>query len=282
MRDRFLILLFLVLTAGFCMGQGRKPSAAAKKQYELANNLLSHGKYQECIPEFQKALKLDSAFADCHMGLGMAYTALSQLQTANKHFSRVLAYYTNDFEAYYMRAINELQLKDTASALKDLNACILSKPDFANAWYSRGMIWLAQSHRDKALSDLNNAIAIAPRNAMYHMERASVYESLGNYRKAMADYDTVIMIQPELNQMQAYNNRASCRKFFKDIKGAIEDYSTIIKKYPGNSVVLINRGFAHLSDKNGEAACEDFRMAHLLGNPAAKNFLEKYCKGFFE
>lgn len=280
MRKLFFILACCAISGG-SIAQNNKINPVARQQYDVANGLLNNGKYNECIVRFNKALKTDPNFIECHMGLGIAYTNLKQLKTANEHFTQVITHFPKDHEAYLMRGLNYYEMGDTLAASRDVNAAVLSKPNYAKGYFNRGVILFNNGFNDEALSDLNNAIFYEKKNAEYHFQRALIYETMGNYRSAMADYDTVIILNPDLFQMKAFNNRASCKKFFKDVKGAIDDYSSILKKYPGNTVVLINRAFARLSIKDGEGACEDFKTAEVIGNSAAKGFLQKYCKDFF-
>lgn len=281
MRKLFFIIVCFAF-ASDAIAQTRKINPVARQQYDVANGLLNKAKYKECIVQFTKALQTDPGFTECHMGLGIAYTNLKQLKTANEHFTQVLNRFPKDYEAYLLRGLNYYEMGDTATAFRDMDAAVLSKPDYAKGYFNRGVILFTYGFNDEALADLNSAIFYEKKNAEYHFERAMIYEAMGNYRSAMADYDTVITLNPDLFQMKAYNNRASCKKFFKDVMGAIDDYSAILKKYPGNTVVLINRAFARLSIKDGEGACEDFKTAEVLGNSAAKGFLQKYCKDYFD
>lgn len=283
MLKHFVVIVFLLGSFLSATAQSaRKINPAAKKQYDTGNALLNKGKNQEAIQWFNMALKTDPKFMECYMGLGVAYTNTGQLKTANQHLDKVLKEFPKDHEAYLLRAINYYELGDTLRAFSDINAAIASNRDFSKAYYNRAvMLYTGSSFKD-ALEDMNTAIRLERKNAEYHFQRAVIYEELGNLRNAMADYDTVIMINPKLYDMKAYNNRAQCKKFFKDVPGAIADYNELIKEYPGNTVVLINRAFAKLSIKDGEGACEDFKTAEAIGNKAATGFLNKYCKGLYE
>lgn len=281
---KYLLLVFVWLCSGVQVmaQQNRKINPVAKQQYDTGNKLLNQGKNKDAINWFNKALQTDPAFTECHMGLGVAYSNSGQLQTANKHLTAVLQKFPKDYEAFLLRALNYYDLGDTARALADIHAAVNCKPDFAKAYYNRAVMIANAGNHLLALTDINTAIALEPKNAEYHFQRALLYEQLNNLRLAMADYDTVIILNPRLYDMKAYNNRAQCKKFFKDIPGAIADYTEILKANPGNTVVLINRAFAKLSIKDGEGACEDFRLAQGLGNAAAAGFLNKYCKGLYD
>lgn len=281
MLKHFLCILFLCSILAV-QAQKRKINPVARQQYDVANALLNKGKYKESIAAFNKALATDTSFTECYMGLGIACTNLNQLKQANQHFSRVISKFPKDHEALLLRGINYFTLGDTSLSFYDINAAVLSKPNFAKGYYNRALVLITTGFMQEALADMNSAILYEKKNAEYYFQRALIYEELGNFRNAMADYDTVILINPDLYQMKAYNNRASCKRFFKDPQGAIDDYTAILKKYPGNTVVLINRAFMKLSIKDGEGACEDFKLAQALGNTSAKGFLDKHCKGFFD
>jgi tetratricopeptide (TPR) repeat protein len=66
--------------------------------------------------------------------------------------------------------------------------------------------------------------------------------------------------------------------YLKRYQQAVTLYSQMIDDNPSDAEALVNRGVAwhYLDDKT--AACEDWKMASLMGSEKAGNYLLKYCE----
>jgi tetratricopeptide (TPR) repeat protein len=81
-------------------------------------------------------------------------------------------------------------------ALKDLDAALLLRPDFADALHERAYVRGELSDLDRALEDLNREIAIRPAWPSAWQERAFVRHWSGDFAGAWADRDRQFALQP--------------------------------------------------------------------------------------
>jgi tetratricopeptide (TPR) repeat protein len=86
----------------------------------------------------------------------------------------------------------------------------------------------------------------------------------------------VIKLYPE--GTAAYFNRALAKTELKDYAGAIEDYTTAIKKDPNPGMAYYNRGLLKLKLKDNQGACGDLEKAQSLHYEKAAAAVLQYCK----
>lgn len=77
--------------------------------------------------------------------------------------------------------------------------------------------------------------------------------------------------------MPALNNLAAAKIKEKDYKGAIEEYTKLIKQQPDYGFAYINRGIAYEELRMQKEACADWNKAKELGLKVADTFLSD-CK----
>src|ERR1043165_2179074 len=81
-----------------------------------------------------------------------------------------------------------LRNRDTAGALKALDALIEQQPDNAAALFWRGRLLAEQRQFDKALVDFDESIRLEPRNADAYSHRGYVRQKRGEADEALTDF----------------------------------------------------------------------------------------------
>ncbi len=78
---------------------------------------------------------------------------------------------------------------------------------------------------------------------------------------------------------KCYYNRGCCKAALMNYKGAIDDFSFAINKYPENPMFYISRGSTYLKLNMKKEGCADIKKAAELNSPAAKKLLQtQECK----
>lgn len=196
------------------------------------------------IPDFDKALELDSDAADVYRLRGVAYNNLGQY----------------------------------AQALQDLNKTIELDSNDESAHYNRGVVYSNLNQYEQAIQDFNQAIKIYPYSdkAFAYYNRGDAYCHLKQYEQAIQDFNKTIELNPNLHQ--AYNNRGlAYMDGLKQYDRAIQDFNKAIELNPNDAALYFNRGFAYLElakppegtfknfDKSkGECALQDFTQGIKL------------------
>jgi tetratricopeptide (TPR) repeat protein len=96
----------------------------------------------------------------------------------------------------YRRAYALVEKFRYEDALKDLDAALALRPDFADALHERGYVHGELSELDRALEDLNREIAIRPDRPDAYQERAYVRHWAADFAGAWADRDRQVALQP--------------------------------------------------------------------------------------
>lgn len=117
--------------------------------------------------------------------------------------------------------------------------------------------------------DISRVIMAQPENAEAWYNRANARSSCGNYEGAVSDYTLALNIGLRFREaITALGNRGIARVETGDRDGAIADFSEIIRRKPGNRLLLSTayRNRALVKEKTGdrEGAARDRTMALRL------------------
>ena len=78
-----LLILFTALILIGCATKG-------KDSYDAGVKLFQEKKYQECVPDFQNAVKENPEFGEAYMYLGRAYNSLQQYDASIDNYQKAL------------------------------------------------------------------------------------------------------------------------------------------------------------------------------------------------
>lgn len=174
------------------------------------------------------------------------------------------------------RADVKNKLLDYKGALEDMNLAISEKDDVSEAYNNRGMAYDGLGDTVKALQDYNKAILINPKLAKAYNNRGVLKAYTGNTAGAQQDINMSISL--DADNSDAYSNRGNLKAMLKDFKGSIEDFNYALKLKPNDKSAYYNRGISKLNLKDTTRACEDWNKALQLGNEAASQTIQQYCK----
>lgn len=80
-------------------------------------------------------------------------------------------------------------------ALRDYDAAIRLKPDFAEAYVNRGVVHYDRGDYDRAIADNDAAIRLRPDFAEAFNNRSLAWYRKGDYARAQADFDRTIRLK---------------------------------------------------------------------------------------
>jgi|GEM_PF-512297 len=143
---------------------------------------------------------------------------------------------------YLDLGIEKHEAQDYKEALKYYDKAIKSDKKLTSAYFNRGSVRFETKDLKGALEDFNKVISLNDKFTRAYYSRAAVFVSQEKYAEAIPDLNIVI----EQNE-----------------------------QFP-NALTLRGQLFAAVKDM--EASCKDFQRAKDLGDPAADNYLSKFCK----
>ena len=211
-----------------------------------------------------------------HEGLGASKMDNKDYEGAIEEYSKAIKVDSTYYNAYYNRALAEIQLKHFDEAFSDLNKTIYLNSKKIEAYNDRGNLRLKMKDTTGALLDYNVSINLNPKFP-------STYYNLGNLNLNKKEYNEAILKYSkaiELNNkfIDAYLNRGIAKYFLKDFQGSITDYNKAIELNEKYAIVYKNRGLSKLALKDADGACNDFNKAVSLGFESANYQIQKYCK----
>jgi len=114
------------------------------------------------IAYYKRALEFDNGSADILYNLGLAYKAKGDLQTARDRFSDALKANSSMVKAGYMLAVVFREMKDTESAVAQLNKVVKAQPTYADAQCLMGFLYLDKGRPDLARKRFERYLQLDP------------------------------------------------------------------------------------------------------------------------
>ena len=147
--------------------KGRASAPRVLTVDQLHNNvgldLARHGKFDEAVAEYQKALEIKPDYADAHNNLAAALAARGQIKEAVGHYQ---------------------------TALK-------IDPGYADAHNNLGNVLNSCGERDEAIAHYQRALEIKPDHAQAHNNLGAALAVRGQIDEAMVHYQAALKIKPD-------------------------------------------------------------------------------------
>ncbi|MDQ7825931.1 MAG: tetratricopeptide repeat protein [Candidatus Eremiobacteraeota bacterium] len=135
-----------------------------------------------------------------------------------------------DAEAYYRRALENMDLKDYHAAIENYSKTIELKPSHGKAWYNRGVARDLLGEYAGAASDYTECIRLGRDFAEAWYNRAFDRYRLGDYRASEEDFSAFLALR--VDYAPAWYNRGVTREKQGNVKGALDDYRKALELKP--------------------------------------------------
>jgi len=189
-----------------------KSLSEADKDFLKATRLYNEQKYQEALPVFEEAIKLNSENWAYYFNLGLTCKKLNKIPEAKEAFKKAVELNPQSFSSnkelgellakdgdfpravdYYRRAaeINPddpdghynlgvclINLGQAEEALIQFQKTVELKPDYAEAYFQLGSLYISQNKTPEAISSLEKFLELAPQH-----EKAPLAKQLLDFLK---------------------------------------------------------------------------------------------------
>lgn len=174
-----------------------------------AFELYSTQKFQEAVPEFQKALTNNPDNQASYFYLGACYH----------------------------------NLRNYNGAITNYNKAIALDPAFYMAYLNRSTLYMASNQMDLSLKDVNFVIEKEPQNVQAYMNRGNVYFRQKEWASALNDFVIVAKLNPKfaaayfnigLSQIELKQSANACSNFKRALELGYKQAEAQIKQYCSN------------------------------------------------
>lgn len=160
---------------------------------------------------YRKAVALKPDSAECYRRMGSYLYQQGQWEGSIPEFDRAIQLDSLDFAAYIDRGWAHWKLNRLDLAIADFNSVVQAVPNAEDGYYNRGFLYRRLGQYDKALLDFDRSVQINPTDPDALVQRGYVHDLLGQYAQAIADYRNAVKLNPKDSQAQKALKRAEAR-----------------------------------------------------------------------
>ncbi len=158
--------------------------------------------YTDALGDFEKVLIINEKYMKITDTLAMFNAALAAEKSNNPEkaanfFSKLISVNYGGARIYSLLAETQLNMKDTASAMKTLQSGLQKFPSNADLAVAELNIYLTSGKDKEAALQIDQAIANDPKNANLYYAKGVLNDKIGNADIARDAYKSAIEIKPD-------------------------------------------------------------------------------------
>ncbi len=244
-------------------------------------------RYQEAADALNRAISLDSGYLLPHVGLGIVYDTLGEVEKAKKEFEEALRIGSTSPDAPEVKLaagrLKRIEVREhiskgrilygagkTEEALEEYNLAIAKDADNTQASMAAGLIYKQLKRIKESYDAFKKVIGVQPGNVTAHLNMGELHATAGAFEEAIASFREVVRLAPESREaktaeffIRASEEKILLRKLFEDASAAMKDekydeavviYKKIQAVEPANSYALYNLGVSYFKTERYEEA----------------------------
>jgi Flp pilus assembly protein TadD/serine/threonine protein kinase len=245
------------------IGVALQPENAVAR-VNLGAALSSHGKLEEAIAEYRRAIALKPDLAAAHSNLGVALERQGNLDEAIAEHRKAIALKPDDGLALYNLggALDKQGKLD--EAIVEFRRFATLKPDGFWTHFGLAVFLERQGKHDEAIAEFRKTIALYPDSAAAHDNLGLALEKRGKLDEAIAEYRKVVALNP--TSASAHNNLSVCLDRQGKLDEAIAEFRKAIALNPDSALYHTNLGAILERQGKVDGAIAEYRKAIAL-NP---------------
>jgi tetratricopeptide (TPR) repeat protein len=218
---------------------------------------LKAGDEQGALEDYDRAVKVDDAFAAAYLRRGEVRLRKRDLYGARSDWVRVIELRPGSALAYALRGGVRARQGDLEGASEDLDRALALDPNLAQAYDGRGSVRLERGDFEGAMADYQRALELEPRLAQAWANRGLALLRAGKIKRAATDLERAV----ELGHVAAALGLADAREQLGDTKGALRSYQRAVEVSPNDPEAHGNLGVAFAQRGLTERAIECYERA---------------------
>ena len=158
--------------------------------YLAGVRLYREGNFESSIIELNRAISLNSDYANAYVYRGNAQRTIGNLARAIDDYNHALEINNSYAEVYNYRGFAHAQRGDFHLAIADYTQAIYHSTDYADAYFNRAYAYAKLGNWDLSIHDYTQVIRLEPDNAIAYNLRGHAWFDRGDRANAARDYDT--------------------------------------------------------------------------------------------
>jgi tetratricopeptide (TPR) repeat protein len=221
--------------------------------YNLARISYSNELYDEAIRYANKAIELDSSYADAYITKGLSLQHQNENRQAVAVFSKAIQSRPKNPQALVLRGSSYSLLNNFGNALNDYNKAIEIDPSNLDAYNFRGKLYYNNSGQDKSFNtlaekDYRKVLELQPNHPYAYYNIGSVAYSMGKYDSAIYFYTKSIATDSAGGDAYYYRGLSNFNlQYFSKSAEDFQKYSRINPKDEW-SFYYLGLSFSNLGD----------------------------------
>jgi len=204
----------------------------ARPYNNLGMVLVGHGRSDEAIHNYKRALEIHPDYVEAHNNLGLTYALLKRTDEAIEHFTRIIQLHPNDAKAHKNLGLALLEQGKVAEAVEHCQEAVRIAPGYADAYHNLGLALNAQGRHAEAVEQFQLALRINPQYAEVHYNLGKTLADLGSLDAAIHQFRSALALQPDM--AEARNGLGVALARTGDLEGAIGEFQEALRIDPQN------------------------------------------------
>ncbi len=198
--------------------------------HNLGNAMRDHGRLEEAIKNYTKALSIEPKFTKAHDNLGVALTESGRLDDAIRNFSEALRIRPKDPMIHNNLGLALMRQGNLQEASLHFSEALRIRPNYAEAHSNLGIVLAQQGNLKDAVTHLSKALLIEPHNAKIENNLGQTLMLQGNLKEAGRHFFEAVRIKP--NYAEAHNNLGITLAQQGNLKGAERHFFEAVRINP--------------------------------------------------
>lgn len=208
--------------------------ALTREQYLAAgDNHARSRRYLDALVAYDRALRLDTSFADAYSHKGQVLYELQRFEDALSTCEKALRLSPTDLAVIECKANILAALGRHEEAIHVHEQAIHLAPTDVRAYYGKADALEALGQREEALEILEQAIHLAPTETRGYYSKADILEALDRRATAITVLDQAIRLAP--NELHGYRTKALLLEALERNEEALIAREHIIRLDPGDA-----------------------------------------------
>jgi choline-sulfatase len=171
---------------------------------ERASGLFEAGRYQECIPLYERILAADPNNIDAALRLASAHSALGENAKALQMFQRAAAIVPDSLDVHTYLGLHYVRVKEWDRAATLLDEVVKASPDratavdgLATAKTKQGELAMDAGETEEAIADFERARTLRPAAFAHDLDLGVLYLAAHRFEESRAALDRFLAAHPD-------------------------------------------------------------------------------------